>query len=153
MGCLCGHRSETRCRLFVYGPADATAIPKPHHLLPRLNPDCSYMFCFYISENSGFTLLTVYLYFVFFYLAAFKRHYALRLAIAPEFFYCSYIAYFMCVLWVAEIKYVCICMYLLPYVWMHVFVILLVGCGGSIWWLCQCCFVRNNTTTSTTTHV
>jgi len=24
----------------------------------------------------------------FFYLAAFKRHYALRLAIVPEFFYC-----------------------------------------------------------------
>jgi len=47
--------------------------------------------CFYIS---GFTLLTVYLYFVFFYLAAFKRHYALRLAIAPEFFYCSYMCLF-----------------------------------------------------------
>ena len=30
--------------------------------------------------------------FVFFYLAAFKRYYALRLAIA-EFFYCSYISY------------------------------------------------------------
>ena len=26
------------CRLFAYGPADATAIPKPHHLLPHLNP-------------------------------------------------------------------------------------------------------------------
>jgi len=25
--------------LFAYGPADATAIPKCHHLLPRLNPD------------------------------------------------------------------------------------------------------------------
>ena len=42
----------------------------------------------------NFTLLTVYLYFVFFYLAAFKRHYALRLAIAPEFFYCSYMSLF-----------------------------------------------------------
>ena len=30
----------------------------------------------------------------FFYLAAFKRHYALRLAIAPEFFYCSYMCLF-----------------------------------------------------------
>jgi len=32
--------------LFVwsaYGPADATAIPKPHHLLPRLNPDWFYL--------------------------------------------------------------------------------------------------------------
>ena len=27
-------------------------------------------------------------------LAAFKRHYALRLAIAPEFFYCSYMCLF-----------------------------------------------------------
>ena len=34
-------------------------------------------------------LLTVYLYLVNFYLAAFKRHYALHLAIAPEFFCCS----------------------------------------------------------------
>ena len=42
-------------------------------------------------ENRWFTLLTVYLYFVLFYLAAFKRHDALRLAIAPEFFYCSYV--------------------------------------------------------------
>jgi len=25
--------------LFAYGPADATAIPKPDHLLPHLNPD------------------------------------------------------------------------------------------------------------------
>ena len=29
-----------------------------------------------------------------FYLAAFKRHYALRLAIAPELFYCSYMCLF-----------------------------------------------------------
>jgi len=29
-----------------------------------------------------------------FYLAALKRHYALRLAIAPEFFYCSYMCLF-----------------------------------------------------------
>ena len=25
--------------LFAYGPADATATPKPRHLLPHLNPD------------------------------------------------------------------------------------------------------------------
>jgi len=24
--------------MFEYGPADATAIPKSHHLLPHLNP-------------------------------------------------------------------------------------------------------------------
>jgi len=28
--------------VFSYGPADASAIPKPHHLLPRLNPDWFY---------------------------------------------------------------------------------------------------------------
>jgi len=60
------------------------------------------VFCFYIS---GFTLLSVYLYLVFFYLAAYKRHYAFRLTIALEFFYCSYMCLFY-VLWVAEIKYV-----------------------------------------------
>ena len=35
--------SGARCRLFAYGPADATAIPKPHHLLPHLNPDWLYL--------------------------------------------------------------------------------------------------------------
>ena len=29
--------------MFAYGPADATAIPKPHHLLPHLNPDWFYL--------------------------------------------------------------------------------------------------------------
>jgi len=29
MTCWCGYLSRTRCRLFAYGPADATAIPKP----------------------------------------------------------------------------------------------------------------------------
>jgi len=29
--------------LFAYGPADATVIPKPHHLLPHLNPDWFYV--------------------------------------------------------------------------------------------------------------
>ena len=32
--------------LFAYGPGDATAIPIPCHLLPRLNPDC---FTFLVS--------------------------------------------------------------------------------------------------------
>ena len=30
--------------LFAYGPADATATPKPRHLLPHLNPDLFYLF-------------------------------------------------------------------------------------------------------------
>ena len=29
--------------LYTYGPADATAIPEPHHLLPYLNPDGFYL--------------------------------------------------------------------------------------------------------------
>jgi len=29
--------------LFAYGPADATAIPIPHHLLSYLNPDWFYL--------------------------------------------------------------------------------------------------------------
>ena len=55
-------------------------------------------------------MVTEYLYLVIFYLAAFKRHYALHLAIAPEFFKIVFIcAYFMYVLWVAEIQYVYVC--------------------------------------------
>jgi len=34
MMCWCDDLSEVRCRLFLYGPADATAIPKTHHLTP-----------------------------------------------------------------------------------------------------------------------
>ena len=45
MRCLCGCLSGARCTLFAYGPADATAIPKPHHLLPHLNPDWLYLSC------------------------------------------------------------------------------------------------------------
>jgi len=40
--CWCGYLSGARCRLFAYGPADATAIPKPHRLLPHLNADWFY---------------------------------------------------------------------------------------------------------------
>jgi len=36
MRCWCGYLSAARCRLFAYGPADATAIQKPDHLLPDL---------------------------------------------------------------------------------------------------------------------
>jgi len=38
MRCWCSYLSGARCRLFAYGPTDATAIPKPHHLLSHLNP-------------------------------------------------------------------------------------------------------------------
>jgi len=41
--CWCGYLSGARCKLFAYSPADAIAIPKPHHLLPHLNPDCFYL--------------------------------------------------------------------------------------------------------------
>jgi len=41
--CWCGYLSGTRCRLFAYDPADATAVPKPHHLLPQLNQDWFYL--------------------------------------------------------------------------------------------------------------
>jgi len=46
MRCWCGYLSAARCRLLVYGPADATASPKPHHLFPQLYPDW-----FYLSGN------------------------------------------------------------------------------------------------------
>ena len=39
MRCWRGYLSGARCRLFEYGPADATAIPKPHHLVPHFNPN------------------------------------------------------------------------------------------------------------------
>ena len=37
--CWCGYLSGAMCRLFACDPADATAILKPQHLLPHLNPD------------------------------------------------------------------------------------------------------------------
>ena len=40
--CWRGYLSGARCRLFVYGPADATSIPKPHNLLRHLNLDWFY---------------------------------------------------------------------------------------------------------------
>ena len=39
-----------RCRLFLYGPAAATAVPKPHHLLPHLNPDWFLSFWYQLTE-------------------------------------------------------------------------------------------------------
>ena len=59
--------------------------------------NCHFIFYRIVFCIIGFTLLTVYLYLVF-YLAAFKRHYALRLAVAPEFFIVLICAYFMCAL-------------------------------------------------------
>ena len=44
MGCWCGYLFGAWCILFAYGPTDATAVPKPHHLLPHLNPDWFYLF-------------------------------------------------------------------------------------------------------------
>ena len=35
--CWCGYLSEARCRLFAYGPADATEFQNPHHLLSLLS--------------------------------------------------------------------------------------------------------------------
>jgi len=43
LSCWCGYFSGARCRLFAYGPADATAIPKSDHLLPGLNSDWFYL--------------------------------------------------------------------------------------------------------------
>ena len=43
MRCWCSYLSGARCRLFACGPADATANPKPHHILPHLNPDWFYL--------------------------------------------------------------------------------------------------------------
>ena len=43
MSCWCGYLSRVRCRLFAYGPADATSVSKPHHLLPRFNLDWFYL--------------------------------------------------------------------------------------------------------------
>jgi len=40
---LCGYLSGVRCRLFAYGTADATVIPKSSHLLPYLSPDWFYL--------------------------------------------------------------------------------------------------------------
>jgi len=38
--------------MFACGPADATAIPKPHHLLPHLNPDRFYLSGTVLLERS-----------------------------------------------------------------------------------------------------
>ena len=32
-----------KCRLFAYGPAEVTAVPKPRHLLPHLHPQWIYL--------------------------------------------------------------------------------------------------------------
>jgi len=39
----CKRFDKHAMRLFAYGPADATAILKPHYLLPHLNPDWFYL--------------------------------------------------------------------------------------------------------------
>ena len=42
--------SGASCRLFAYGPTNATAIPKPRHLLPRLNLDWFYLFWHQLTQ-------------------------------------------------------------------------------------------------------
>ena len=49
--CWCGYLSGARCRSFACGPADATAIQKPHRLLPQLNPD--WFFSFHVLVYPG----------------------------------------------------------------------------------------------------
>ena len=41
--CWCGYLSGARCRLFAYGPASATAVPKLNRLLPHLKSDWFYL--------------------------------------------------------------------------------------------------------------
>jgi len=53
MKCWCRYLSGVRCRLFAYGPADATAIPKRHHLLPLLNPRVQTGFTFLVPAYPG----------------------------------------------------------------------------------------------------
>ena len=44
MRCWCGYMSAARCRLFAYGSADATAVPKPHHLcLIWIQTGCTFL--------------------------------------------------------------------------------------------------------------
>jgi len=43
MRCWYGYLSGARCRLFAYGPADATAILKSYRLLPHLNLNWFYL--------------------------------------------------------------------------------------------------------------
>jgi len=50
MKCCCGYLPAARCRLFAYGPADATAISKPHQPLTHLNPD---WFTFLVQTYPG----------------------------------------------------------------------------------------------------
>ena len=50
MRCRCGYLCGARCRSFAYGPANATAIPKPRHLMPHLNSD---WFTFLVSAYAG----------------------------------------------------------------------------------------------------
>ena len=50
MRCWCGYLSGVRCRLFANGPADATAIPKPHNILLHLNPDWFYLSWYRVTQ-------------------------------------------------------------------------------------------------------
>jgi len=41
---------ERGADFFAYGPADATAIPKPHHLLSHINPDWFLPFWYRLTQ-------------------------------------------------------------------------------------------------------
>ena len=68
---VCGYLSGARSRLFAYGPADAIAITKPHHLLLHLKSRLGLPFCYWLtrvilekrplngcSDSSTYTLYT-----------------------------------------------------------------------------------------------
>ena len=43
LGCWHGYLSGVRYRLFAFGPADATAIPKPHHRLSEIQTTFTFL--------------------------------------------------------------------------------------------------------------
>ena len=45
--------SKVEIACIAYGPADATAIPKRHHLLPLLNPRVQTGFTFLVPAYPG----------------------------------------------------------------------------------------------------
>ena len=48
--CWCGYLSGVRCRLFVYGPADATAIPKTPSSLASFKSRLVLPFCYRLTH-------------------------------------------------------------------------------------------------------
>ena len=50
MRCWCGYLSVARCRLFAYGSADATAIPKPNNLLASFKSKLVLLFWYRLTQ-------------------------------------------------------------------------------------------------------